>query len=483
MAYQRVTPLTLGELWALPGMLRLALIENLRRISSEVAQAQKERNLADSWVNKLIACAEATPADLVLVIADMARSRPPLSSAFVAELVRRLQGRGSLLALPLTWAEQSLAESGMTTDVMINRFNQQLATSQLSVSNSIAGLRLLSETDWADFCESASLVEQLLRQDPAAIYPQMHFDTRDHYRHVIERLARNSRFSELDVTRQVLALSQAASGASPPQHIGHYLIGEERQVLEKVLTANTSGVTQLRHRFNQVPLLSWLGSLSLLTMAVSAAVLQRTAQHGMSWTLWLLALPLALVISQLVLQLLGEMTTRFRTPMPLPRMDYASGIPPAASTLIAIPCLLGSRKSIDALLSDFHDSPSESTPENDALLKWASAQLQNLNRRYARETPFSTCCTAPPRGTPSRASGWAMNANAASWRCLTAGCGSPARSSPLLPAMKKRYPRRSNMSSRWTAIRCCRATPHTSWSRPWLTRSTTRFTMRSNAGW
>jgi len=421
-AYQRVTPLTLGELWALPGMLRLALIENLRRVSSEVAQAQKERNLAGYWVNKMIACAEETPADLVLVIADMARSRPPLSSAFVAELVRRLQGRGSLLALPLTWAEQSLAESGMTTDLIIHRFNQQLATSQLSVSNSISGLRLLSETDWADFCESASLVEQLLRQDPAAIYPLMHFDTRDHYRHVIERLARNSRFSELDVTRKALALAQAASSDMHPQHIGHYLIGEERRVLEKVLTANTSRLTQLRHKFNQVPLLSWLGSLSLLTMAVSAEVLQRTAQHGMSGLLWLLVLPLALVISQLVLQLLGEMTTRFRTPMPLPRMDYASGIPPAASTLIAIPCLLSSRQSIDALLnslevcylgnpsanlyfallSDFHDSAHESTPENDALLLWATRQLQNLNRRHARGAPLFYLLHRSPTWNPQQ---------------------------------------------------------------------------------
>lgn len=421
-AYQRVTPLTLGELWALPGMLRLALIENLRRVSSEVAQAQKERNLAGYWVNKMIACAEETPADLVLVIADMARSRPPLSSAFVAELVRRLQGRGSLLALPLTWAEQSLAESGMTTDLNIHRFNQQLATSQLSVSNSISGLRLLSETDWADFCESASLVEQLLRQDPAAIYPLMHFDTRDHYRHVIERLARNSRFSELDVTRKALALALAASSDMHPQHIGHYLIGEERRVLEKVLTANTSRLTQLRHKFNQVPLLSWLGSLSLLTMAVSAEVLQRTAQHGMSGLLWLLVLPLALVISQLVLQLLGEMTTRFRTPMPLPRMDYASGIPPAASTLIAIPCLLSSRQSIDALLnslevcylgnpsanlyfallSDFHDSAHESTPENDALLLWATRQLQNLNRRHARGAPLFYLLHRSPTWNPQQ---------------------------------------------------------------------------------
>ena len=33
-AYQSVTPLTLGELWAIPIMLRLALIENLRRVAA-----------------------------------------------------------------------------------------------------------------------------------------------------------------------------------------------------------------------------------------------------------------------------------------------------------------------------------------------------------------------------------------------------------------------------------------------------------------
>ena len=36
-AYQTVTPLKLGELWAVPIMLRLALIENLRRVAARVA--------------------------------------------------------------------------------------------------------------------------------------------------------------------------------------------------------------------------------------------------------------------------------------------------------------------------------------------------------------------------------------------------------------------------------------------------------------
>jgi hypothetical protein len=207
-AYQQVTPLTLGEVWALPGMLRLALIENLRRISMEVIKAQQDRNLADTWITRIFECAESAPGDLIMVVADMARSRPPLTSAFVAELVRRLQGHGNALSLPLTWVDQCLREQGITTDVLIHSFNQQLAASQLSVSNSIAGLRLLSETDWADFAETISVVEQALRNDPAGIYPRMHFNTRDHYRHVVEILARDSGLSEPEVAEKALAFSE-----------------------------------------------------------------------------------------------------------------------------------------------------------------------------------------------------------------------------------------------------------------------------------
>ncbi len=127
----------------------------------------------------------------------------------------------------------------MTTEVLIHRFNQQLAASQLSVSNSIAGLRLLSETNWADFAETISVVEQTLRLDPADTYSRMHFDTRDHYRHVIEILARDSRFSEPEVAGRVLALSQENAPATPGHHVGYYLAGEGREQLEVQLCADT----------------------------------------------------------------------------------------------------------------------------------------------------------------------------------------------------------------------------------------------------
>src|SRR5512144_1918308 len=60
-AYQTVTPLKLGELWAIPIMLRLALIENLRRVGARIAAGTIERNRAGTWADEMLAMAERDP--------------------------------------------------------------------------------------------------------------------------------------------------------------------------------------------------------------------------------------------------------------------------------------------------------------------------------------------------------------------------------------------------------------------------------------
>ncbi|MBS1131171.1 MAG: putative carbohydrate binding:Glycosyltransferase 36:Glycosyltransferase 36 associated, partial [Proteobacteria bacterium] len=165
-AYQTVTDLRLGELWAIPIMLRLAVIENLRRVGVRIAAGWDERNLAELWADRMIEAAEHDPKNLILTIADMARSQPPMVSAFVAELARRLQGRGPALALPLTWIEQHLAESGLTIAQMVQAETQLQAADQVSISNSIGSLRIIGAMDWRKFVETQSVVEQTLLEDP-----------------------------------------------------------------------------------------------------------------------------------------------------------------------------------------------------------------------------------------------------------------------------------------------------------------------------
>lgn len=406
-AYQKETSLKLGELWALPGMLRLALLENLRRVAVEVAQIQQERNLADSWVTKMQEAAANDPANLIVVIADMARSNPPRTSAFVAELVRRLQGHGTMLALPLTWVEQRLTEVKLTSSELVHRFNQQLAANQLSVSNSITGLRQLSEMDWPEFVETLSQVERILQKDPTGIYGRMHFNTRDRYRHVIEMLARHCPYSEIEIARQTLDMAQqAAQTPDAPQrsaHVGYYLIAQGRKALEQRLGVKLGVVTRVRHAFSQMPLLAWLGSLSLLTTASCAELLSQGHAAGISY-LWLLllAVPLVIVFSQLFLNALGNITGHSRAPQSLPRLDFSAGIPAECRTLIAVPTLLSSKSTIDqlintlevcylgndmahlhfALLTDFTDAPQQQRADDDVLLNYAVHHIESLNARY-----------------------------------------------------------------------------------------------------
>src|SRR5882724_7040918 len=102
-AYQRTTALKLGELWAIPIMLRLGVIENLQRVTSWLTAARQDRDRADEWVDRLQVTAEANPSGLIIVVADMARADPPLSSSFVAEFCQRLSRKNPVLHLARGW--------------------------------------------------------------------------------------------------------------------------------------------------------------------------------------------------------------------------------------------------------------------------------------------------------------------------------------------------------------------------------------------
>ena len=235
-SYQTISALKIGELWAIPIMLRLALIENLRRVAVRVAAGTIDRNLADSWADKMTEIAEKDPKNLILVIADMARSDPPMSTPFVSEFVRRLQGQSPALAFPLTWIEQRLSESNQTIVQLVQHGNQQQAADQVTIANSIGSLRLLSSLDWRDFVESMSHVEQVLKEDPANSYTSMDFNSRDYYRHIVEKISKNCRYSEVEVAKLAIELAERSAGINGSEdrtaHVGYYLIGNGLSNLE-----------------------------------------------------------------------------------------------------------------------------------------------------------------------------------------------------------------------------------------------------------
>ena len=419
VAYQTVTTLKLGELWAIPIMLRLALIENLRRIAARIATDRIDRNYADYWADQMTEVAARDPKSLILVIADMARSNPPMVSSFVAELTRRLQGQGPALALPLTWIEQRLSESGLTIEQLVRSENQQQAADQVSMGNSIGGLRFLGAMDWREFVETMSDVEQILRDDPVGVYSKMDFAARDRYRHVVEKTAKSSLHSESEVARRAIQLAREGaarraslqdSGGPPGEdgdermaHVGFYLADKGLVQLERLAEMRSSPLETLRKAGRRYPLPLYVATILLMTVLLAWLLLMKAHGGGLhGWLLALIGILSLLCASHLGVAVVNWLATLMVTPHPLPRMDFSKGIPPESHTLVIVPTMLTSLQNIEdligalevrflanrddslhfGLLTDFRDAPEETMPEDEPLLRLARQRIEELNEKY-----------------------------------------------------------------------------------------------------
>lgn len=411
-SYQSVHSLRIGELWAVPIMLRLALIENVRRISSRVAIGIKDRKIAESWAVRLIETAEREPAKLILAVADMARSDPLLSNAFVAEFAQQLRGKNPSLGIALTWVEQRLSEQGQSVEEHVHQEAQQQAANQVSMGNSIASLRVLSAIDWREFVEGLSFVEHTLRRDPAGVYAAMDFATRDQYRHAVEEIAKRSNLSESQVAQCAIDLADrmvAGDAGSQNVHVGYFLINQGRAKLETEAKARQPFQRKIECSIRRIPLTFYLGSIFLLTALFSLGLLVLAENTGVPfWALVGLAPIVVLVTSKLAVALVNWAAPMMLPPRTLPRMDFTHGIAAEYPSMVVVPTMLTSRAGVEdllerlevhylsnrdpqlsfALLTDFKDASQESMPQDADILSAAVAGVQRLNKQYGKENSY-----------------------------------------------------------------------------------------------
>jgi cellobiose phosphorylase len=412
-AYQTVEPLKLGELWAFPIMLQLALLENLRRVGVRIAQRREERDAAITWGDRMLAAAESEPKQLIHLLAEFAHADVPLTAPFVEEFYDRLQAQGPAMAFVQTWVEQKLLEQGVTATELSEAAGRTAAANQISIANSIGSLRFIGAMDWKQFVESLSVVEQILREDPMDSYAGQDFATRDRYRHVIENMARRSAFSEMTVARQAIVLAQAAAmqrGAHDRSaHVGFYLIDRGRRMLEHAIGCCSSWPLRLKRASRRFRLPFYLGAILLLTLLSIAAVLGLDPGEfdPGDGRIWLFALPLLIGASALAIPLVNLLVTLVLPPRALPRMDFSRGIPDSHRTMVIVPTLLTKRQDVDdlleameirylgnrdpnlffALLTDFRDAPEQTLPDDAALLTYARAAVEALNETYREDRP------------------------------------------------------------------------------------------------
>ncbi len=420
-SYQQATALSLGELWATPIMLRLALVENLRRVSSLIKDARHQRNLANDWAERLINAADAGPDQVIVTLSALVESQPPLESAFVAEFMRRLHGQHSSLHVVMEWISQSLTRKSETPERMVVLESQRQAADQVSMGNCFASFRFLDATDWGKFVERHSIVEHILRQDPAGVYQKCDFSTRDRSRHVVEQLARRKSISERAIAEAVL---DAARRAEPDKdqekfrtHVGWYLLDDGYRELLRALRLRPRLSESLSRIFRRGALLFYLLPIIFITVGITVVWDWWFTPLTAAWAMVLVSVAMALASSQFAISLVNYLYTRVIPPRVLPRLNYEFGIDEEHRTCVAIPCLLTDPAEISelaesleikylanrdphlsfAILSDFTDSAEQTHPTDDELLGQMIEKIDALNQRYGQTGHKPFCLFHRPR--------------------------------------------------------------------------------------
>jgi cyclic beta-1,2-glucan synthetase len=410
-AFQSVTPLTIGELWAVPTMLRLVLVENLRRLAERMVRSWDESLRADVWVTEHV---PAPPPDEEAPetshsLAKISASFPTLTDPMIVRLVRLLRDRGPSAAPTLSRLETQLATRGGNANQVLRDEHRRQAANQVSVGNCVISLRLLSVIDWNVFFEQNSAVEVILQEDPSGVYARQDFTTRDRYRRVIEKIARRSRVTEEVVARQVLDLARVGASESPARsHIGYYLIDKGRPALHRAFAYKPPWRDRLHDFAIGNPLLTYFGSIVFLMLGliVPLVVFGAGLNAGVG-LLILLVLALILPASDIAVGMVNHLVTILMPPRKLARLDFKAGIPADCTTFVVVPSMLVRIDSAAillerleitylanpdphlrfALLTDFADATEEHRPEDDGYILAALNGVRLLNERYAGGGP------------------------------------------------------------------------------------------------
>jgi cyclic beta-1,2-glucan synthetase len=412
-AYQRASTLTIGETWAVPIMLRLGLVEALHRLADGVVAARRSRGRARELFERLARIEEWNDAAIAPVLDEGRGDDGRLAPAFVVELLHWLRDQPPTAARFSQALQRALEAQDDSPDEMLRLEHQREAADQLAIGNVITSMRLLSSIDWTVFFERSSVVERILRGDPAGAYPLMDFPTRDRYRHAIEGLAKRSPLAELAVAEAVVAHAAAALREDPSHdrrhHIGYYLISRGRFELEPHIGYTPTVQERVARYFFAHPALAYLGTIAFFTALAIASLLAYAARHGASDIQLVLAAILALLpVSELVINIFHLVLTTQIPPRPLPKLRLRGGIPPNLRTMVVVPAIVDSAARVEelvdalevrflgnrddnlhfALLTDFADADVATREGDDQLLAHVRAAVGALNDRHGSSRFF-----------------------------------------------------------------------------------------------
>ncbi len=416
-AYQSRNILLDREIWAIPIVIRLALLERIRYLSEKIKTTKKYWNKADQlyklWMNN----DEEVQKQFMTTFKDNLKKMEEISPSYIEHLFYRFRKSGNNYINVLRIMDEMLSKFATTTEEITQKEHNYQSVKTIVMGNCITSLHFVTTMDWTELFEEASYIEKILIEDPLKIYQEMDINTRNLYRIKIQEMGAMFDVSERYIAQKVIELSKEAFNTTEKEkrddpvlqrtwHVGYYLFGEGFKILEKSQEKKSSFLIKIRKIILYKPGVLYFASIVILTLlflAIGIRYTILTTENNPLILAVLVFLVLVIPISEIAINLVNRITCKAIKPAEFPRMEFKNGIPEKMSTVVTIPTLLSDESSVEellkrmesnyltnrennlyfVLLGAFADSKSTKIKNAEKIIEKALLGIKNLNETYA----------------------------------------------------------------------------------------------------
>lgn len=412
LAYQEHSPLSIRELYAIPAVLQVILVEHFGKLIDKAATSLAEYEEAGR-ISKRIRkeLGKKGSKDFSRVISELAGrySIVPLSLGFY--LFQRLSPDAQAMRPVLKWLKLNFEKQGISAKDVADLESRQRSENSVSASNIIESLHWLTQARWENVVEEINVVDAILSKDPAGAYQAMDLESKNRYRQVVARIAEISSIHEAEIARTAVKMAQQAGEARGAEsHVGFYLVDEGRKSLEAKLDIKPTRRDSAYRFVVRYATRVYFGSVALVAAALAAVLVAFLARAGASAVEVMALSAVALFLgAEASLAAVNVALARLLPVRRLASLDLSTGLSDRQRTFVVVPTMMRSVESIQkdvrklevrylgnrqdnvlyALLFDFKDADQESMPGDEALVEAARREVDALNARYAaRERKF-----------------------------------------------------------------------------------------------
>ena len=245
----------MDEIWNIGIFMQIAIIENIRQIAENIYISQYEKMKVESIIERLVEKKPRSerkynlykgPKNIKIKMFD-------IKYPFVEYLSYKLKKFGKKTEKYLKILEEEVEKTGTTVSEITKREHFDIAVNKILIGNAITTMKKLQRINFLEIFEKINKVEEILKADPAKVYEQMDYNTKESYRNTIKEISKKSKISEMYIAKKLLELANNEydkNGKSKKAHIGYYLQRENQNILFEKLQYKEQKVIYLIPSYN-----------------------------------------------------------------------------------------------------------------------------------------------------------------------------------------------------------------------------------------